>query len=131
MTASRRGNFAIISRMPPPQDFTLHQHDGVSVVALQLESLLGVLEVNRIGAELTALVDGGARRLVVDLKKVKFAGSAGLGMLLGLSSDLKSRGGKLVLVNTQHIEPLLKVTRARSAFHIAPDTLSAMEAAKA
>ena len=113
--------------MPPPADYTLHQHMGISVVSLQLESLLGVIEVNRIGADLMAMIENGTRKLVLDLGKVKYAGSAALGMLLGLSSELNSRGGKLILAKPDHLEPLLKVTRARGMFTIAPDAMSAME----
>ena len=116
---------------PPPPDYALHQHEGVTVVSLDVESLLNVVDVNRINAGLVGLVDRGARRLVIDLQKVKFAGSAALGMLLGLAGDLNARGGKLVLANAKHVEPLLKITRARGLFQIAPDTITAMELAKA
>jgi anti-anti-sigma factor len=74
-------------------------------------------------------VNDGAKRLVLDLQAVKFAGSAALGMLLGLASQVTSRGGKLVLANAENVEPLLKVTRARGMFQIAPDMISAMELA--
>ncbi len=103
----------------------------MTVVSLDVESLLNVVDVNRINAGLVALVDRGARRLVIDLQKVKFAGSAALGMLLGLAGDLHARGGRLVLANAKHVEPLLKITRARGLVLIAPDTIAAMELAKA
>jgi anti-sigma B factor antagonist len=115
----------------PPPDYALHEHEGVTVVSLNVQSLLSILDVTRLGAELRELIDGGARRVVLDLRNVKFAGSAGLGMLLELAAALKSRGGKLVLAGAQHLEPLLKVTRARGVFDIAPDTITAMSAAKA
>jgi anti-anti-sigma factor len=113
--------------MSPPADYTIHQHMGITVVSLQLESLLGVIEVNRIGTELMAMIEKGSRRFVLDLGKVKYAGSAALGMLLGLSSELNARNGKLILAKPDHLEPLLKVTRARGMFTIAPDAMSAME----
>jgi anti-anti-sigma factor len=115
--------------MPPP-DYTLHNHDDVTVISLELESLLGIMEVNRVGGELLALVQNGTRKLVLDLQNVKFAGSAALGMMLGLAAELTSKGGKLVLANAEHIDPLLKVTRARTMFQIAPDVIKAMEMVK-
>jgi anti-anti-sigma factor len=117
--------------MPPPPDYSLHKHEGVTVVALDTESLLSVVDVNRVSGELMSLLEDGSRRLVLDLRKLKFAGSAALGMLLSLSTELSTRGGKLVLANTQHIDPLLKLTRAVDRFQIAPDTLTAMEMARA
>lgn len=113
--------------MPPPSDYARHDHLGISVITLQLESLLGVIDVNRVSGELMALVEGGTRKLVLDLQNVKYAGSAALGMLLGLAAELNARGGRLVLANSEHIDPLLKVTRARGMFQIAPDVIKAME----
>ena len=120
----------MIIAMPPTPDYSLHQHEGVAVLSIELESLLSIIDVNRLSAEITNLVESGMKRMVLDLQKVKFAGSAALGMLLALSSDLRARGGKLVLANTHHIDPLLKVTRSRGVFTIATDTLRAMEQAK-
>jgi anti-anti-sigma factor len=112
-------------------DFTVSEHDGVRVVRLALESLLGVDEVNRVGRALGALAEGEGRRLVLDLTNVKYAGSAALGMLLDLSSSLAARGGRLVLSGAGHIESLLRVTRAREVLQTAPDTPAAIEAARA
>jgi anti-anti-sigma factor len=111
---------------PPPDDFTTHVHNGVTIVSLQVNSLLGILDVNRVGGTLTALVEGGVKKLILDLRKIEFAGSAALGMLMALSGELRSQRGQLVLAGTQHIDPLLKVTRARSMFEIAPDVDAAM-----
>lgn len=113
--------------MPPPPDYSHHNYLGVDVITPEIESLLGILEVNRVGGELMAMVEAGTRKLVLDLKNVKFIGSAALGMLLGLASELKSKGGRLVLANAQNIEPLLKITRARDKFQLAPDLIKAME----
>ena len=112
---------------PPPDDYIFREDAGVTIVRLETQSLLGILDVNRVGGELTALVAGGVNKLVVDLKHVKYAGSAALGMLLALSSEVQSRGGKLVLCGTQHLDPLLKVTRARGMFEIAEDRHAAMK----
>ena len=113
-----------------PHDYTLDDRDGVRVVALELPSLLGVPDVDRIRAALGQQIAGGATRFVLDLTSVRFAGSAALGMLLALSSDLRGRGGKLVLAGTRHLDPLLNVTRARNVLLVAPDAPAAVELAK-
>jgi anti-anti-sigma factor len=113
--------------MPQPSDYTHHTHLDVHLISLQLESLLGIMDVNRVAAALNTLVESGARKLVLDLQNVQYAGSAALGMLLGLAAELNAKDGKLVLANAEHIEPLLKVTRARGMFQIAPDVIKAME----
>jgi anti-anti-sigma factor len=117
----------ILFTMPPaPEDYSVRELDGgVTVVDLHTQSLLGILDVNRVGAELTALITGGVTKLVLNLERLQIAGSAALGMLMSLSGELQARGGKLVLVHIEHIEPLLKVTRARTMFTVAPDVDSA------
>jgi anti-anti-sigma factor len=96
-------------------------HQDVTTVTVDMDNLLGIPEVNRVAAELKSIVEKGAKRLVIDLSKVKYAGSAALGMLLSLDQDLKSAGGRLVLASTGNLEGLLKVSRTRGVFTVAPD----------
>lgn len=60
-------------------------------------------------ARLTELIDGGARRVVVDLGGVDFLDSTGLGVLVGALKRLRAAGGSLALVCAK--EPLLKIFR--------------------
>lgn len=112
--------------MAPPTDYNLLEHEGVTIVRLELESLVGLIDVTRLEAELAALVDGGVRKLVLDFKHVRYAASAALGMMMSLQKRLAAVGGKLVLSRTEHIDQLLKVAKARHLFQIAPDPKSAV-----
>jgi anti-sigma B factor antagonist len=58
---------------------------------------------------LAQLIDGGARSVVVDLSRVDFLDSTGLGVLVGALKRLRAAGGGLSLVCTK--EPLLKIFR--------------------
>jgi anti-sigma B factor antagonist len=58
---------------------------------------------------LTALVEGGNRRIVVDLGRVEFLDSTGLGVLVGALRRLRGVDGELALVCAQ--ERLLKIFR--------------------
>ncbi len=51
--------------------------------------------------ELDGLIDGGHRRLVVDLKKVPFIDSSGLGVLLGRYRRLSELGGEMFIVGAR------------------------------
>ncbi len=46
----------------------------------------------------------GATRLVVDLERITYVASAGVGVLIGALSALGERGGRLVLVCPQEVE---------------------------
>ena len=106
-------------------DLTVRERDGVTIVRFNNESLLGH-DVEHLTNRIRALVEGGVRRLVLDFKHVRYAGSAALGMALSLSKLLERAGGKLALSHTEGIEALLKVTRSAQLFTIAPDSKSAV-----
>jgi anti-sigma B factor antagonist len=108
------------------KDLTVRERDGVTVVRFNVEGLLGH-EVELLSGRVRALIENGARKLVLDFKHVKFAGSAVLGMLLALSKHATAMGGKLILSHTEHIEALFKVSRSERMFTLAPDAKAAVE----
>ena len=107
------------------KDLTVRERDGVTIVRFNVEGLLGH-EVEHIAAKVRALIDNGARKLVLDFKHVKFVGSAVLGMLLGMAKSVNGAGGRMILSHTEHIEPLFKVTRSERMFTFAPDAKAAL-----
>ena len=111
--------------MDASKDLTVRERDGVTIVRFNIEGLLGH-EVEHLGGRLNALVEAGARKLVLDFKHVKFAGSAVLGMLLALAKLVNAAGGRLILSHTEHITPLFKVTRSERIFTFAPDAKAAL-----
>jgi anti-anti-sigma factor len=111
----------------PAEDYTLREVDGVLVIQVHVNNLLGLAEVNRIGGKLEELLKDPARNMVLDLAKVRYAGSAALGLLLSMSKSLQSRGAKLILCGTQHLDTLFKVSRTVAVFNVAPDVDSAIQ----
>jgi anti-anti-sigma factor len=101
--------------------------DGVTVVRLKNPNLTGILEVNRIGEEIKAMIDGGVKKLVVDFKHVQHCGSAGLGLLIALNKRMQTAGGKLVVSHPENIEELLRVSKTTSLFTIAADPKVALD----
>jgi anti-sigma B factor antagonist len=64
-----------------------------------------------------ALVDGGKRKVLVNLEEVSWINSTGLGILIDGFSTLQKSGGKLKLVNVSpRIESLLAVTKLSTIF---------------
>src|SRR5438552_910494 len=102
-------------------EYKVREMDGVTVVRFKNANLTGLLEVNRIGEEIKAMIDGGVKKLVVDFKHVQHCGSAGLGLLIALNKRMQATGGKLVLSHPENIEELLRVSKTTSLFTIAAD----------
>jgi anti-sigma B factor antagonist len=59
--------------------------------------------------KIVSLVDGGAKMLIVDLARVEFLDSTGLGVLVGALKRLRNAGGSFGVVCDQ--ERLLKIFR--------------------
>jgi anti-sigma B factor antagonist len=72
----------------------------------------------RLRERLVELVDGGARKVVVDLGRVEFLDSTGLGVLVGAHKRLRAAGGSLALVCAR--EPLLKIFRITALDQVFP-----------
>jgi anti-sigma B factor antagonist len=68
-------------------------------------------------------IESGVKNVVVDLAKVEWMSSVGLGMLISALTTIKNSGGQLRLANiTDNIESLLTITRLVTIFE-ACDTL--------
>ena len=115
----------------PAEDYTLRQVEDCLVVRIEADNLLGVIDVNRIGGKLDALVKDQPKKVVLDLMRVRYAGSAALGMLLSLSKTLQQHGGRLVLTGTQHLDTLFRVSRTVAVFEVAPDVDAAVQTMRA
>lgn len=64
---------------------------------------------------------------IVDLSGVEYLDSSGLGLLLSLSKEYGSAGGKLVLVTNETVDNILSLTRLNGIFSTAPEIEQAMQ----
>ena len=78
-------------------------------LVLEVGGEIDVYTAPQLRERLISLVDGGARHVVVDLGRVEFLDSTGLGVLVGALKRLRGAGGELFLVCGQ--ERLLKIFR--------------------
>jgi len=86
-------------------DVETSSRDGVSVLTLRGE--IDVYTAPRLRQAIIDLVDGGAPRVVVDMEKVDFLDSTGLGVLVGGLKRVKLKDGSLSIVTTQ--DKILKI----------------------
>ena len=76
---------------------------------LEVAGEIDVYTAPKLRDRITELVADGVYHLVVDLEKVEFLDSTGLGVLVGGLKKVRAHGGSLQLVCTQ--ERLLKIFR--------------------
>ncbi len=72
----------------------------------------------------------GKKNLVVDLAKVDWMNSVGLGMLISALTTVKNGGGRMVLANIEKIKQILVITRLISVFENCDSREAAMAAFK-
>ena len=91
-----------------------------------LENDVVILDVSGkiMGGDETALFHGkiheyitnNKKNIIVDLAKVDWMNSVGLGMLISALTTVKNAGGRLVLANITKIESILTITRLITVF---------------
>jgi len=88
-----------------------------SVVIEFKGNVMGGPDAVSLNEKLHELIDQDKKNVVVDLSKVKFMNSSGLGMLIGALTTMRKAGGDLRLANpADKIESLLIVTKLISVF---------------
>jgi anti-sigma B factor antagonist len=85
---------------------------------LEVGGEVDVYTAPRLRERLVELVDSGARNIVVDLGRVDFLDSTGLGVLVGALKRLRAAGGTFGLVCAK--EPLLKIFRITALDQVFP-----------
>lgn len=79
--------------------------------------VMGGPDTVALNEQLHKLIDEGKKNVVVDLGKVNFMNSSGLGMLIGGYTTMKNAGGDLRICNaTDKIESLLMITKLITVF---------------
>src|SRR5437899_1608744 len=107
------------SRYTPPVNLDVETttKDGANVVSLRGE--IDVYTAPRLRQTLIDLVEGGATDIVVDMERVDFLDSTGLGVLVGGLKRVKDRDGTMKLVaNQDRILKIFDITGLSKVFPI-------------
>jgi len=88
------------------------------VVIFHLEGkVMGGPDATMFHGKLHEYIDSGKKKVVIDLKKVEWMSSVGLGMLISAMTAVKNGGGELKLACiTDSIQSLLTITRLATIF---------------
>jgi len=105
-----------------------HSKDGIEIV--DVEGEIDVYTAPRLRELLIELVNNGFHQLIVNMEKVEFLDSTGLGVLVGGLKRVRAHDGSLDLVCTQErILKIFRITGLTKVFGI-HDTVDAAIAAR-
>ncbi|TNE69450.1 anti-sigma factor antagonist [bacterium] len=97
---------------------SFHIDERYNCVVIEFKgNVMGGPDAVSLNEKLHELIDQDKKHIVVDLGKVKFMNSSGLGMLIGALTTMKNAGGDLRIANASNkIESLLIITKLITVF---------------
>jgi anti-anti-sigma factor len=108
--------------------FETHSRKTDQGTVLSIAGRMDAVTAPEIENKLSALVDGGEKRLVIDLKELEYISSAGLRCLLALAKKLKEKHGELAFANLQgHVTEVFKVVGFYSLFTVCNSVPEALD----
>jgi anti-sigma B factor antagonist len=106
----------------------VHRNEGDVLIVEVLEARLATNAAQDFAGQLGHLIGLGHHRVVLNLQRVRFIDSSGLGIIVMLQRRL-SNGGEIVIVSDQEpVLNVLKLTRMNKIFRIFSDEAAAVAA---
>ena len=97
--------------IPTLRDGTIKLKKKGSVCILKLSGKLDLYNIYQVEIFFNQLVEKGDKSIILDLKKVNYLDSSGLGGLLKMSTDIKKYNGNMSICRLQdHPKSLVKMT---------------------
>ncbi len=90
--------------------------EGDVVVIDVSGKIMGGEETTMFHGKIHEYIQQNKKNIVIDLSKVDWMNSVGLGMLISALTTVKNAGGRLVLANITKIESILTITRLITVF---------------
>lgn len=91
-------------------------HGDVAVIALK-GNLMGEPDTTDVREKIYGLLQDEVKKVVLDLGKVKWINSSGLGALIAAMTSVKNKGGDLRLANvTEKVESIFMITQLIKVF---------------
>ena len=109
---------------------TNREIDGVNVLVLDGRVVFGE-ETSSVRDQIKTLLAAGKKKLVLNMEKVSFVDSTGLGMLVGVRQSAQTAGAQLRLSNVEaRYSELLKMTQLWPLFDVSATEAEAIRAMK-
>jgi anti-anti-sigma factor len=104
---------------------TERQHDITIVRVGETRMMYPIL--SDFSGTVTALIQGGDRKVIIDLSHVSYVDSATIGCFMDLYRQMSSAGGQLKLAGVQkRVETMLTMTGAQNFIDVHQDEASAL-----
>lgn len=102
--------------------------DGDIVVIDISGKIMGGEETTMFHGRIHEYISQNKKKFLVDLTKVDWMNSVGLGMLISSLTTVRNAGGRLVLANITNIETILTITRLVTVFEHYENKAEALKA---
>jgi anti-sigma B factor antagonist len=106
----------------------IHERDREGIAILDLDGRLTVgAEMAKYRETMQKLIDGGKRSVIVNMQKVDYVDSTGLGAMVMTYTTMQKAGGKMKLLNlTRRSIELLVMTKLTTIFEVFDDEQNAV-----
>lgn len=111
-------------------NITTREVDGVTVLALDGRIVFGE-ETHSLREKVKSLLAAGKKKLLLNMEKVSYVDSTGLGTLVGIRSSVKSANAALRLSSVEsRWTELMQMTQLWPLFDVSPNEADAVRALK-
>ena len=105
----------------------IESHDDVKIVRVNEERLVYAM-LGSFFSEVSAVIDQGAKKLILDLSVVTYIDSASVGCLMDIYRSMTESSGSIKLVGLQErVETMVSMTGLHNFMEIFRDESSALE----
>jgi len=100
------------------------------VVIVDVVGRLSFLDVT-LRERVNEWLEEGHRAFVLNLANVPYVDSFGLGQLIKISTSIRSKGGRLILLRpTDHVRTLFQITKLNNVFNISAEEADAVRSVR-
>src|SRR6266850_2472881 len=118
------------TRSGGPMSLAITSRIVSGVVVVDVSGKLRFLEFG-LPEHINELLEEGHRDFVLNLAKVTYIDSFGLGQLITIWTSIRSKGGQLILLRpTDHVQKLFQITKLNSVFLISGEEVEAIRSAR-
>ena len=96
--------------------FDIKEKEGVVIILLEGE-MLGGPDATSLSEKFREFINAGKNKIIVDMQKIDWMNSSGLGILIGGLTTVRNSGGDLKLLHlNDKLQELLKITKLSRVF---------------